>query len=89
MTDLWADVRERTKEKPRGPWGTIAQEEIERLLTDADAMYALLALMDIPGLSSWASNTLADEDAGEHRRKAAEKILEAIHTLPEHVRTSL
>jgi len=38
MNDPWADVRHLSEKRPRGPWGTIAQVEVERLLTDADSL---------------------------------------------------
>ncbi len=105
MNDPWADVRARVGraeemeaafpiddlDKSISPRAQQAIKDVRMVLDDADA---LLEVIDIAGLRSWAV-TITEEwnrvDSEQRLRmyasmKAAEKILAAIAALPEHLK---
>lgn len=84
MTDPWEDVRYLSEKRPRGPWGTIAQVEIERLLTDADALLAVVRAAE--ELEIAYDMRTSERSVAEGSSRELEYLQDTLAALPEHLR---
>lgn len=83
---MWEDIKERAKEQPRGPWGTIAQKDIERLLADAEALLRYMKAAEAYILIAEYGGGVSRDLGAVYVQAIAQEYSDACDALPAYLR---